>query len=283
MVIIRYLNKAALVEENDLKSDGSCRDPWRLCSVQQIEELKCLLRIIPIWIASIMAYVPIITIGLFSISQALKMDRHLWFNFELHPGSVCVISLLTTALLLPLYAAFISPALAKITKQEEGLTSLQRIGLGNAFAILAMVVAGAIEIKRRALATSDDGVIAPMSVMWLAPQYILLGFVDIFNMVGYLEFYNKECPENMRSIGNSFLCLTISGASYLSSLMVNLVHNLTGSQDQPDWLNNDINKGRLENYYFILAGLGVMNFSYFILYARRYTYKVIVKAEDMNS
>ncbi|KAF7809185.1 protein NRT1/ PTR FAMILY 2.13-like [Senna tora] len=276
----RCLNKGALMEENDLKDDGSIRDPWRLCSVQQIEEFKCLIKIVPIWVASIISYLPIGQLAIFPISQALKMDRHLWGSFEVHPGSITVIQLLTIALFLPLYDAFISPALARITKQEQGLTTLQRIGLGHVFAVLTLAVSGVVERERRVRAISHgspDGV-AAMSVMWLAPQFILLGFVQVFTIVGHTEFYNKECPESMRSIGNSLLCLTVSGASYLSSFIVNVVHNYTGRQGHPDWLNNDINKGRLENYYFILAALGILNLSYFLFCARRYTYKTTVKA-----
>lgn len=281
---LRWLNKAALAEDNELKADGSSRDPWRLCSVQQVEELKCLLKIIPIWIASIISYIPIGQLSIFPISQALKMDRHLGPNFEIHAGSISVITLLTIAVFLPLYDRLISPALAKITNQEEGLTTLQRIGLGHAFGVLTLAVSGLVERERRAAAIAHgaaDGV-APMSVMWLAPQFILLAFVQVFTIVGHTEFYNKESPDSMRSIGNSLLCLTISGASYLSSMIVNIVHNFTGSPGQPDWLNNDINEGRLENYYFILAGLGVLNFSYFIFCARRYSYKTVVKAQNSS-
>ncbi|MCH92333.1 nitrate transporter 1.7-like [Trifolium medium] len=56
----RCLNKAALViDENELNNDGSSKDPWRLCSIQQIEELKCMLRIMPIWLTSIIVFIPV--------------------------------------------------------------------------------------------------------------------------------------------------------------------------------------------------------------------------------
>ncbi|KAI4314223.1 hypothetical protein L6164_027156 [Bauhinia variegata] len=270
----RWLNKAALVVDNELKDDdGSSRDPWRLCSVQQVEEFKCLLKIVPVWITSIICYFPMAQQGTFPVSQALRMDRHLGPTFEIPAGSISVVSLLTIAAFLPFYDKVISVQLAKITKEEGGLTTLQKIGLGHAFGVLTLVVSGIVEQKRRTSAISQGA--EAISVMWLAPQFILLAFAEVFYTVGLTEFYNKESPDNMRSMGNSLLCLTVSGASYLSSLIVNIVHNFTARQGQPDWLDNDINKGRLEYYYYILAGLMVMNFGYFIFIARRYSYKII--------
>ena len=49
----RFLDKAAVVVEYDSEVDdasGGCpRDPWLLCSLQQVEEAKCVLRIMPAW------------------------------------------------------------------------------------------------------------------------------------------------------------------------------------------------------------------------------------------
>lgn len=46
---IRFLNKAAMIWDNDLKADGSPVNKWKLCSVQQGEELKCVIKTVPIW------------------------------------------------------------------------------------------------------------------------------------------------------------------------------------------------------------------------------------------
>ncbi|KAK2636455.1 hypothetical protein Ddye_031247 [Dipteronia dyeriana] len=49
----RFLNKAAMIVDNELKPDGTPISHWRLCTSQQVEEVKCLIRIIPIWAAGI--------------------------------------------------------------------------------------------------------------------------------------------------------------------------------------------------------------------------------------
>ncbi|KAI5419893.1 protein NRT1/ PTR FAMILY 2.13 [Lathyrus oleraceus] len=273
----RCLNKAALVvEEDEINNDGSIKDPWKLCSIKQIEELKCILKIMPIWITSIIMFIPVGQLSIFSISQALKMDRNIEFlNFEIHAGSINVISLVAIGIFLPFYDQVLSPLLEKITKQEQGLTTLQRIGLGHGSAILSVLVAGLVEKKRRELAISmgDPDGVAPMSVMWLAPQFLLIAGCHIFGTVGHTEFFNKESPDSMRSISNSLLCLNLSVGSNLSTFIVNIVHSYTGKQGESDWLDSDINKGRLEYFYFIIAGLVVLNFCYFIFCARKYRYK----------
>ncbi|KAA8533026.1 hypothetical protein F0562_032857 [Nyssa sinensis] len=203
------------------------------------------------------------------------MNRHLGPHFQIPPGSLAVISMITIGLWVPFYDRVAVPALRRSTKLEGGITLLQRIGIGIVFSILSMVVAGLIERMRRDSALSNpssDGV-APISVMWLAPQLILMGFAEAFNIIGQIEFYNREFPENMTSVANSLFSCTAAGASYLSSLLVTIVHGVTGGHGRPDWLTKDINAGKVDNFYFVIAALGVLNLMYFLVCARRYNYK----------
>ncbi|XP_070671553.1 protein NRT1/ PTR FAMILY 2.13-like [Malus domestica] len=278
----RFLKKAALVVDNEVSDDGSCANPWRLCSIQQVEEVICVVKTLPIWASGAIFLIAYAQEGTFVVSQALRMDRHIGLNFEMPAGSIKLMSMMTVIISLPLYNRVLQPAIRKITKHEDGLPALQRIGIGYFFSILCMMVAGLIEQRRRALATSQDSSngIAAMSVFWLFPQQILLGLLEVFGTVGHIEFYNKEFPESMKSIGNSLPYLCLAGATYLSSVVVSIVHSVTGKHGQPNWLDNDINVGRLDNYYFLIAGLGVVNFLYFLSCARGYTYKASVKAVE---
>ncbi|KAK8617328.1 hypothetical protein V6N13_080245 [Hibiscus sabdariffa] len=277
----RSLNKAAITTENDIEPDGSF-NKWRLCSVQDVEEVKCIIRIIPVWACGIVSFTAMGQQGTFTLSQALKMDRHLGPNFQIPAGSMAVISMITIGIFLPIYDRIIVPALRKITKREGGITLLQRIGIGNFFSILAMVAAGLFEEKRRNWATLHPGA-PPISVFWLSPQLVLMGFCEAFNILGQIEFFNKQFPEHMRSIANSLLFCSIAGSSYLSSLVVNIVHNVTGGHGHPDWLTNDINAGKLDYFYYLLAVMSAFNFVYFLYVARRYRYKGQVQIESKSS
>lgn len=279
----RFLNKAALITEGEFGPDGSNSNPWNLCSLQKVEETKCLFKIIPIWASGIICFTAIVQQGTFTLSQALKMDRHLGPNFEIPAGSLTTISMITIALWIPVYDRVVVPSLRKVTRIEGGITLLQRMGIGMVFSILSMVVAGLIERMRRAsaLAHAGPGGAAPLTVLWLAPQLMLMGFAEAFNIIGQIEFYNKEFPENMSSLANSLFSCTMAGASYLSAALVNIVHNTTGERGgRPDWLTKDINAGKVENLYFLIAGLGVLNLVYFLWAARGYQYKSKIMIDD---
>ncbi|XP_061345704.1 protein NRT1/ PTR FAMILY 2.13-like [Gastrolobium bilobum] len=282
---LRFLNKAALIQDNEVNAEGLVTNPWSLCSIQQVEEVKCVIKIIPIWASGILCLIPMAQGGIFPVIQVMKMDRHLGPHFEIPAASFSIISLISIGIWLPCYDLFVQRALAKFTKQEEGLTSLQKIVIGNIFSILTMVSGGLAEWRRRSVAISHgalDGV-TPMSAMWLAPQFAFLGLCEVFSIVGHIQFYNSESPENMKTLGNSLQPLVGGFASYAGVLVMNIVHKVTRKHGKVDWLNNDINAGRLDYYYFVIAGLGALNLVYLLFCAKRYRYKVIVKAQVMGT
>lgn len=212
------------------------------------------------------------------------MDRHLGRNFEFPSGSVGVISMMTLAAWIPIYDRIIVPRVQKITNKEGGLTLLQRMGIGMIFSIVSMMFAGLVEIKRRALALSHPHPlgIAPMSVAWLIPQLACFGLSNAFIMIGQVEFFYKQFPEHMKSLANSIFFCTLAATSYLSALLVLVIHNNTGKHGQPNWLDKNINAGRLEYFYFFIAGLGTLNFAYYLICANRYHYKtcIVISVED---
>ncbi|CAJ1931675.1 unnamed protein product [Sphenostylis stenocarpa] len=285
----RALNKAAVIMEGELNPDGSVVNKWELVSIRQVEEVKCLAKIFPIWAAGIIGQTSIAQQGTFTVSQALKMDRHLGPKFQIPAGSLGVISFITVGVWVPFYDRIMVPALRRVTKHEGGITLLQRIGIGMVFSVLSMVAAALVEKVRRDMANANPTPlgIAPMSVLWLVPQLVLMGLCEAFNAIGQIEFFNKQFPEHMRSIANAFFSCSFAGASYVSSALVNTVHHATRTHSHPDWLTNDINYGRLDYFYYLVAGIGVLNFIYFLFVAQRYQYKAIGdlqdKAQDVES
>ncbi|KAG7586475.1 Proton-dependent oligopeptide transporter family [Arabidopsis thaliana x Arabidopsis arenosa] len=280
----RFLDKAAVIIEGDLTPEGAPADKWRLCSVQEVEEVKCLIRIVPVWSAGIISLAAMTTQGTFTVSQALKMDRNLGPNFEIPAGSLSVISLLTIGIFLPFYDRVFVPFMRRITGHKSGITLLQRIGTGIVFAIFSMIVAGIVERMRRirSINAGDPTGMTPMSVFWLSPQLILMGLCEAFNIIGQIEFFNSQFPEHMRSIANSLFSLSFAGSSYLSSFLVTIVHKFSGGHDRPDWLNKNLNAGKLDYFYYLIAVLGVVNLVYFWYCARGYRYKVGLQIEDFE-
>jgi hypothetical protein len=53
-----FLNKAATIAEpSELDSHGISNNGWRLCSLQQVEQLKCLVAIAPVWVSGIGCFI----------------------------------------------------------------------------------------------------------------------------------------------------------------------------------------------------------------------------------
>jgi hypothetical protein len=109
---LRFLNKAALIgADKEVKQDGSCTNPWKHCIIQQVEEVKCLVKVVPIWTSCIINFISMAQQGTFIVSQALKMDRNLGrTNVQIPAGSLSIISLITIGTWLPFYDRILQPA-----------------------------------------------------------------------------------------------------------------------------------------------------------------------------
>ncbi|XP_057416179.1 protein NRT1/ PTR FAMILY 2.9-like [Lotus japonicus] len=284
----RFLDKAAIITSKDqINPDGSASDPWKLCSMQQVEEMKCLLRVIPIWISGMLYYIAIIQQSTMLVFQALQSDRRVFnTNFKIPAASYTIFTMLSLSIWLPIYDRIIVPSLRKLTGKEGGITLLQRMGIGMFLSVLCMLVSSVVENQRRTMALTKPvvgweprkGAISSMSGLWLVPQLALAGLSDAFTLVGQVEFFYKQFPENMRSLAGSLFFCGLAGSSYLSSLLISIIHRVTEKSASGNWLPQDLNKGRLDYFYYIITGLQVVNFGYFILCAKWYKYKGVGSA-----
>ena len=278
----RFLDKAAIVTPQDqINPNGSVTDPWNLCSMQQVEEVKCLLRVLPIWVSGILYFVVIVQQHTILVFQALLSDRRIGQSEFLIPGaSYYVFLMISVAIWLPMYDRKVMPLLQRLTGKEGGITLLQRMGIGIFFSILSMLVSAKVEKHRRTLALINPlgvetrkGAISSMSGLWLIPQLSLAGLAEAFMSVAQVEFYYKQFPENMRSIAGSLYYCGHAGSSYLSSVLIAVIHQITAKSETGNWLPEDLNKGRLDNFYSLIAALEIINLGYFVLCARWFRYK----------
>ncbi|XP_030475269.1 protein NRT1/ PTR FAMILY 2.9-like [Syzygium oleosum] len=294
-----FLDKAAIITpEDQINQDGSAVHPWRLCSIQQVEELKCVMRILPIWASAVVYNIAMIQQQTYVVFQALQSDRQLGnTNFKIPAATYIIFSMFGLTIWIPFYDRVLVPWLRKITGKEGGITILQKMGIGMALAIVTMIVSGVVEGNRRTSALAKPigfdprrGAISSMSGLWLVPQLTLVGISEAFTVIGLVEFYYKQFPENMRSIGGSFTFLGFAGSSYLSSFLISIVHQTTGGgEGNGGWLAQDLNKAQLDYFYYLVAALLGLNLGYFIMCARWYKYKgsedsvVAVDNEEVNS
>ncbi|KAA8542379.1 hypothetical protein F0562_023485 [Nyssa sinensis] len=268
------LDKAAMIiSPSELNAHGMPKNSWRLCSVQQVEQLKCLVGTLPVWFSGIGCLIAMDQQNTFGVLQAIQMNRSIGPHFKIPPGWMSLTSMITLSIWISVYERIYIPQLKKIRKRESRLTMQQRIRTGIVMSILCMLVAGIVEKKRRDSALKQGSFASPLSVAMLLPQFALSGMTEAFAAVALMEFFTRQMPESMRSVAGSSFFLSLAIASYLSSLIVNVIHSITGKNGREPWLGgHDLNNHRLEYYYYIIAAIGVMNFIYFTFFASHYVF-----------
>ncbi|KAH9312655.1 hypothetical protein KI387_027690, partial [Taxus chinensis] len=276
----RVLDKAAVVSDSDFIKDGNTkmRRPWRLCTVTQIEELKMLLKVLPVWVSSILLSTLLSVYITTSIQQAYTLDRHLG-NFELPVISMGVFPAIFILAVLSLYDAWIVPLARRFTGHPRGLTSLQRVGIGLAVSVISVIWAGAFERWRRNYALDhryEENYFMGMpglSAFWLVIQFCLMGLSEAFAGVGILEFFYEEAPDAMRSLGSSFAATSGGLGAFIATLCNRIIDSATGTHGRPSWLQQNINKGRYDYYFWFFAVLCFLNFIFFLVCAHCYKYR----------
>ncbi|KAI6679379.1 hypothetical protein NL676_033260 [Syzygium grande] len=241
----RCLDKAAIVTEGDFMKGGHNSAPWKLCSVTRVEEVKMMIRLLPIWATTIIfwtAYAQMIT---FSVEQASTMERSIG-SFQIPAGSLTVFFVVAIMITLAAYDRFIMPSWKK-WKGKPGFSNLQRIAIGLALSTLGMLAAAITERKRLSVAASVGRATTtlPVSVFLLIPQFFLL------------DFFITQSPKGMK---------TMSTGSFL----VSVVKKATGSGRTQGWLADHINYGRLDWFYGLLTILSLVNFALYLVCAAWY-------------
>ncbi|GLT43242.1 hypothetical protein SLA2020_172070 [Shorea laevis] len=265
-----FLNRAAIKTRGDIKSDGSIAKPWRLCTVQEVEDLKSLVRIFPLWSSTVFLFTPITIQTNMTVIQALAMDRHLGSKFQIPAGTVIVVSLISNCIFLIIMDWFLLPTWQKMTGRP--LTPLQRIGIGHVFSMLSMVVSALVESRRLKIAhakhlQAQSDATVPMLVLWLFPQLAIVGIGEAFFFPGQAALYYQEFPVSLRSTATAMVIVVSGIAFYVNAALVDLIRNITR------WLPDNINEGRLDNLYWTLAVFGLLNFGYYLVCASIYRYR----------
>ena len=153
---------------------------WTLSTLTDIEEVKLVLRMLPIWATTIIFWTVYAQMTTFSVSQATTMNRHVGKSFEIPAASLTAFFVASILLTVPIYDRFIVPLASRVLKNPQGLSPLQRVGVGLVLSIIAMIAAALTEIKRLRVVEAHglvDKPLAevPLSVFWLSPQFLIVG------------------------------------------------------------------------------------------------------------
>lgn len=271
----------------------------RRWSQRQVQEVKLVFRMLPIFFATIFYSTVYVQMGSFFVVQGAYMDRRLTLpggrSFVLPAASMAVVNTLAIVMLIPVYDKLLVPLLRRLGKP---ITLLQRMGWGLIVCIAAMCVAAYLETVRLQLYAEGKVICdeppeavlgglghkecstVALSVWWQTPQYLLIGLSEVFTSIGQLEFFYDQAPDVMRSCSMALQLLSVAVGSYLSGAVVLGVSGITRRADPTNqgWLPKNLNHGRLDQFFLLLGGLMVLNLFYYLWISMGYEYKAVEHA-----
>lgn len=279
----RFLDKAMIIDHLDASS--KTRNPWRLCSLHQVEQVKLLLRLIPIWMSCLMFAVVQSSVLTFFTKQGGTLIRSMG-SIQIPQASLQIFVGLTIIVFIPTYDRVFVPAARKFTGHSSGITILQRIGIGLLISIMSMVVAALVEAKRIQIVRDHNlldnpKAIVPMRIWWLIPQYMICGLSDAFAFVGLQELFYVQMPEAMRSLGAAFYLSVLGVGFFISNGIITLVQAISAECGEK-WITDNINRSHLDYFYWVIAALSALNLCFYVLIAKGFVYKKSEAEESRN-
>ncbi|PON63699.1 Proton-dependent oligopeptide transporter family [Trema orientale] len=110
----RFFDKAAVVETSMDRTSEGLTNAWRLCTITQVEELKSIIRLRPIWACGIVFATVFSQMSAMFILQGNKMDPHMGPNFKIPSASLSFFNALGVII-----DQFLVPFAAKFTGREH--------------------------------------------------------------------------------------------------------------------------------------------------------------------
>ncbi|XP_038903187.1 protein NRT1/ PTR FAMILY 4.3-like [Benincasa hispida] len=257
----RFLDKACFKSQ-----DGATKEsPWRLCTPNQVEQVKILISVVPIFACTIIFNTILAQLQTFSVQQGSLMNTQLTKSFHIPPASLQSIPYIMLIFIVPLYDTFFVPFARKFTGHTSGISPLKRIGFGLFLSTFSMVSAAIMEKRRRDSAVNLN---QTMSIFWITPQFLIFGLSEMFTAVGLIEFFYKQSVKGMQAFLTAMTYCSYSFGFYLSSLLVSMVNKITSSSSNGGWLHdNNLNKDRLDLFYWLLAALSFLNFLNYLFWS----------------
>ncbi|KAJ8499522.1 hypothetical protein OPV22_010074 [Ensete ventricosum] len=245
--------------------------------IERVEETKGLLRLFPIWTTCLIYAVVFAQSSTLFTKQGGTLDRRISSKLQMPPAALQSFISASIIVSIPIYDGILVPVARKFSGLPSGITMLQRIGTGMALSLISMMIAALVEMKRLKTArefglVDQPSATIPMSLWWLVPQYVLLGVADVFTMVGLQEFFYDQVPDALRSLGLA-LYLSIFGiGSFISGFLISVINKTTG-RGGDSWFSNNLNRAHLDYFYWLLAGLSMIELGLYVYFTQAYVYK----------
>lgn len=244
-------------------------------SDQRVEDVKAVVAIAPIFLTFVL-YWTIYGQGQTSyLLQGSFMKLKLSDHFTMPAASLYLFEITMLLILIPVVDRIIYPMLRHF---GVDFTPLKKMGVGMLFAMGSVIVAGLMEIQRkRFIATHGYFQQHPfntpvnasqMNIFYQVPQYVLMGTGEVLTSIPGLAFAYSQSPVYLRGVIMGLNLATIGIGFYVAGALAAIVRKATHGT----WYPQDLNNGKLENYFFFLAAIMFLNFVAFVFLAQRYKY-----------
>ncbi|KAL9239826.1 hypothetical protein vseg_014109 [Gypsophila vaccaria] len=233
-----------------------------ITTLNEAEDLIKVIKIMPVWSAGILLSTVVTTISNLVVLQASFMDLTITRHLTLPAESMIVFSFLATVVTLSIFDSFLFPLWQIVIGRP--LKPLQRGGVGHCFVVLGTMALAVVEMARLNSIKTDnlkgrgvnDGQIT--SACWLIIPMVLLGIGSAYYFPGGLTFHYQEFPKSLKCSSTAMPSIQVIIGFYLSKTFVKVV------RQRSSWLPDDINLGRLDIVYWILALVVTVNFGYYL-------------------
>ncbi|CAH1794597.1 unnamed protein product [Owenia fusiformis] len=243
-------------------------------SAIEIEGVKSLGRMIPVFLTLILYWTIYNQMQTTFLLQGERMDLRLG-SFIFPAASLSLFNTIIIIILVPIVDRFFYPLLERCGRK---ITLLQRIGIGLLLAPCSVFVAGFLEIARKDELANSGGIeqnvggkiynASNLNIMLQVPQFVLVGTSEVFAAISAYEFAYSQAPVSLQGVVMGVNLATTGLGSYVGTLLVNIVNAASNGS----WYPDELNTGNIENFLFLMSGLGVVNFLIFLPVAMRYRY-----------
>jgi len=274
--VVYYASRAPIESRRSSFLDGAKKavnpDGTRRFLDITVDSLKTFFGVIPILVFFIVFWCLYAQMGSVFFTQGTVMNLTI-SGFILPVTSLHVFNTAAVLVLVPIFERGIYPLLRKYNVR---FGMLRRIGAGMLLATLGILYAGCLEVFRLDLfrrgyvitqmVGTKEVLAVDLSVMAQAPGFFLIGAGEVLASVTGLEFAYDQSPANMKSMVVAVFYLTSALGNYLGSAIV----AITNAATRPQWISDDLNRSRMDLYFFLLTGMGFVNFFAYMIVADRY-------------